>query len=568
MAKGWKGYEGEAAEALAARYEALRPAEVHSWLADLLPPGRGTVLDVGAGSGRDAAWLASMGYDVVAAEPSADMRAIAARLHPLPNVHWVDDALPGMEAVHRLGMAFDLILLSAVWMHVAPVERARAMRKLVCLLKPGGVLAVTLRHGPPEPGREMHPVSAEEIEFLAKTHGVPVVREAHADDRMGRDVVSWTHIAFRLPDDGTGALPLLRHVILNDQKSATYKLGLLRAVARAADGAQGMARQEGDGHVSVPLGLIALNWLRLYRPLVDAGLPQSPTNTGPNRLGFAKTGWAGIAPLAPLDLRVGASFTGGAAEALHAAIRDAATTITDMPATFMTFPGTSDPIMKAERSKAGQAPDRLLIDEPYLRRFGELRVPLHLWRALARYDAWIEPALVGEWIRLMKGYAERQGRLLDPAEVARAMEWSEPSRDVGLVRRIAAQLADRGPLFCVWTGKRLKGGMDVDHCIPWAAWACDDLFNLMPADPRTNRHGKRGKLPSAAALVSARERILGWWEAAYLGNGEGLATRFLAEAASSLPVEVRIPSLDQVYEGLAVRRMAIRADQQVDEWTP
>ena len=38
-----------------------------------------------------------------------------------------------------------------------------------------------------------------------------------------------------MADDGTGALPLLRHVILNDAKSATYKLGLLRALCRAAE---------------------------------------------------------------------------------------------------------------------------------------------------------------------------------------------------------------------------------------------------------------------------------------------------------------------------------------------
>jgi hypothetical protein len=30
----------------------------------------------------------------------------------------------------------------------------------------------------------------------------------------------------RLPDDGSGALPLLRHIILNDDKSSTYKLAL------------------------------------------------------------------------------------------------------------------------------------------------------------------------------------------------------------------------------------------------------------------------------------------------------------------------------------------------------
>jgi hypothetical protein len=37
-----------------------------------------------------------------------------------------------------------------VWQHVIPAERARVLRKLVGLLRPGGVLAVTLRQGPAE----------------------------------------------------------------------------------------------------------------------------------------------------------------------------------------------------------------------------------------------------------------------------------------------------------------------------------------------------------------------------------------------------------------------------------
>ncbi len=56
------------------------------------------------------------------------------------------------------------------------------------------------------------------------------------DDALNRPGVGWTGVALRLPDDGTGALPLLRHVILNDRKSSSYKLGLLRALCRAADG--------------------------------------------------------------------------------------------------------------------------------------------------------------------------------------------------------------------------------------------------------------------------------------------------------------------------------------------
>jgi SAM-dependent methyltransferase len=56
-----------------------------------------------------------------------------------------DDSLPGDDAVLRLGAAFDIILLSAVWMHVAPADRPRAFRNLVTLLKPDGMLVPSLR---------------------------------------------------------------------------------------------------------------------------------------------------------------------------------------------------------------------------------------------------------------------------------------------------------------------------------------------------------------------------------------------------------------------------------------
>jgi len=45
----------EHAEELAVQYEALSPESVHGWFADLLPIGRALALDVGAGTGRDAA---------------------------------------------------------------------------------------------------------------------------------------------------------------------------------------------------------------------------------------------------------------------------------------------------------------------------------------------------------------------------------------------------------------------------------------------------------------------------------------------------------------------------------
>ena len=46
-----------------------------------------------------------------------------------------------------MGLQFDLIWLSAVWMHVPPADRPRAFRKMVSLLKPAGWIMLSLRHG-------------------------------------------------------------------------------------------------------------------------------------------------------------------------------------------------------------------------------------------------------------------------------------------------------------------------------------------------------------------------------------------------------------------------------------
>jgi ubiquinone/menaquinone biosynthesis C-methylase UbiE len=45
------------ADVVTERYERVAANKVHSWLIDLLPSRPAAILDVGAGSGRDAAWL-------------------------------------------------------------------------------------------------------------------------------------------------------------------------------------------------------------------------------------------------------------------------------------------------------------------------------------------------------------------------------------------------------------------------------------------------------------------------------------------------------------------------------
>jgi hypothetical protein len=102
----------------------------------------------------------------------------------------------------------------------------------------------------------------------------------------------------------------------------------------AADGAAGLTQDDGADKVVIPLGLVALYWLRLYLPLIGSDLPQTPTNRGADGLGFAREGFRALlaGAVSPLDLRAGARFDGGRGRAVHAALREAAATITVMPA--------------------------------------------------------------------------------------------------------------------------------------------------------------------------------------------------------------------------------------------
>lgn len=191
---GTEGYSAQA-DSLVASYESVVFDELYRPLLELLPTG-GRALDVGAGTGRDAAALARRGFRVHAVEPTAELRSHAQRLHADPNIVWVDDSLPDLAQVHAGGERFDLILMTAVWMHLDQSERGRALPRIADLLAQGGRVFMTVRRGPVPEGRRMFAVPLDPLVSQAQSLSLTLLRRYEFADMLGRRDVSWSMLAF------------------------------------------------------------------------------------------------------------------------------------------------------------------------------------------------------------------------------------------------------------------------------------------------------------------------------------------------------------------------------------
>ncbi len=196
---GAQGYAEQAAE-LIPRYESISFVESYGAELHLFPAAPSRILDIGAGTGLHAAWFAAQGHSVLAVEPTAEFRVAAMQLHPSSSIEWLDDALPELNSVLERRQMFDVIALSAVWMHLDETERRAGMTSIASLLAPRGLVVLSLRHGPVPQGRRMFQVSAEETIELARQQGLRLVLDVQTEsiqDSNRAAGVTWTRLAFR-----------------------------------------------------------------------------------------------------------------------------------------------------------------------------------------------------------------------------------------------------------------------------------------------------------------------------------------------------------------------------------
>ena len=176
------------------QYQSLSFDAVHqSWLGTVNLSKYKAALDIGAGSGRDALALHELGLCVTAIEPAKTFMDKGVELTG-DKVTWKSDTLPELSSLNK--NTFDIILVSAVWMHLTKEQQRQSLSRLSTLLNDNGILVITLRHGEFNDGRKAFDVNGERLMEEAKAFHLIVFHTDNDTDQLNRPDVYWETVVF------------------------------------------------------------------------------------------------------------------------------------------------------------------------------------------------------------------------------------------------------------------------------------------------------------------------------------------------------------------------------------
>jgi SAM-dependent methyltransferase len=185
---------------LAKRYESADLSSLHARLSELMPA-QGKILEIGCGTGRDAAQLLKSGFDIECVDGSNDMIAAAKKLHPELNGRINQLIIPeGLAGIPS--EKYAAIYALAVLMHLYRNSATAALEHIQRILLPKGVLFFSVplkrpdmeRSGYDAEGRYFLLQNREQwISMIEKNGFIKVSSEIMADS-LGRTAVTWLNV--------------------------------------------------------------------------------------------------------------------------------------------------------------------------------------------------------------------------------------------------------------------------------------------------------------------------------------------------------------------------------------
>ena len=198
-------YEDNAAE-ITRKYEEVDFDGPVERFARSLPPGA-KILEIGSGSGRDAALMLKLGLSVTGLDGSERMIREAIRLHPELADKLIHCILP--SPLPFVDHRFDAAMSWAVLMHLPSSDLSSVFKEIARVIVPGGLFVYSVnsrRSGLDVENRDnrgrrftcMQPAGWEE---LHKAAGFETVETVESDDITGRPGIRWVTVWARRPID-------------------------------------------------------------------------------------------------------------------------------------------------------------------------------------------------------------------------------------------------------------------------------------------------------------------------------------------------------------------------------
>ncbi len=553
------------AEEIAARYETGRGPIKYFRLA--FAEGA-RVLDIGSGSGRDASRLADDGHVVYGIDPSRGMRDNAVARHPNLTGRLLEGSLPqDLPDLDSLGGAFDGVLCSAVLQHLPRSALFEAVFAIRGILKPGGRVLVSIPTDRPgldgdsrDPSERLYTkIVPGELRLLFERAGFTTIGQWSDEDSLDRREMRWVTFLFSIETSvHVRPLDLVAGVLgRKEKKVATYKFALFRALCDIALTQPRIVRWQAgrddrlDDEVCVPVDAIASRWIRYYWPIferTDHGpfLPQmnGEQEAGQHKLGFARE----------LDRLMRCYPHGG----LQQFVADEHEQRIPESAGYHALRLRVSRVIKEGPVK--YAGGSLSTGRLFRPSGNHVILDAALWRELTLMGHWIQDALILRWAELtvrLSGSSVPKEKV-----ISRLLVEAEAEHDTDIAREIFKKYPNP---CCVWTGQRLdkRGAVTfaVDHLLPFSIWRRNDLWNLLPADPRVNLE-KTDLLPKRQLLIDRRATIHDYWEFAKKQR----AGRFRRDASEFTGEE--LPSSDTLFNTIVETVEFTAMQRGMTRWSP
>ncbi len=314
------------------------------------------------------------------------------------------------------------------------------------------------------------------------------------------------------------ALSQINKIIEQDKISSTYKFTLMKSTIDACQRYDNLIEIDYT-HAHIPIGLIIEGWIFDYLPFVFKRIRQQNSGNVLNaeieaaydelfdymKLDTNKTTWEDAYEKI-YSQYISLELDDNQSQIMLKLSKKIATTITNMP---MKFSGEHPyEIYNPSQKAFGQITLSTKFNREFLAEnfntFSICKDHYNIFRYMGQ-SLYGTSTIARRWKEIT--YSLNRQSLANDQIDSIIFKTIFANRNTNIARQY---LPDE--CTCVWSNHTLKNGkFDIDHILPYSVWFNNDLWNLLPSDPKINSK-KSDKIPSPDLISRQGNVIIHYWD--------------------------------------------------------